>query len=182
MIYILPLPSPPSQCGSGWTQRPSLPVSCPLLAPCFSLNTISCTQSLARPERQVLPWGCYANLGDSSRGPFPCALALGLLGWGCCLGHRRMFLPLFMWASTVHFSQRNRSLKDFLNVKKTKQTRLPWNKYLRLTRKGDHHPLKHQPRNHFPGEGNEWITILCNICSAPLYFTKVFTYLIWSTQ
>lgn len=77
------------------------------------------------------------------------------VAWGGCFGNTRIFLPLFMCASTVHFSQRNGSLIDFLNVR----TRLYHNKYLRLTRKGDHHLLKNRPRNYFvksfSSEGNE---------------------------
>lgn len=84
---------------------------------------------------------------------FPALGPLGCLGG--CFGNTRIFLPLFMCASTVHFSQRNGSLIDFLNVR----TRLSLDKYLRLTTKGDHHRLKNKPKNYFvksfPSEGDE---------------------------
>lgn len=131
----------------------------PLRAPRFSLNTISRTQSWAGLE---LP-GAAFRLLCQSHGFFMISLCLGSwFAWGGCFGNTKIFLPLFMCASTVHFSRRNGSLIDFLTVRK----RLPHDKYLRLIGKGDHHLLKHQPRNYFPREGNKWISILCNICSA----------------
>lgn len=134
---------------------------------CFSLNTISRRQSWAR----LALHGAALGLPCQSHGFFTISLCLGSgFAWGGCFGNTRIFLPLFMCASTVHFSQRNGSLIDLLNVR----TRLPRNKYLRLTRKGNHHLLKHQPRNYFPREGNEWITVLYIIFAQHLIVYKGF--------
>lgn len=140
MIYIL---HPPFQYGSGLTWTQSRPVCVSPLPPprralLFSLNTVSCPQPQAWLR---LAQSCTRCLCQSP-GFFMIPLLLG--SWaagGGCFGNTRSFLPLFMCASPVRFPQRNGSLIDFLNVR----TRLSRNKYLRLTRKGDHHLLKNRP-------------------------------------
>lgn len=145
MIYILP---PPVASLPIWVRadaagsRPGC-TSC-RAAPLFTQH---------RFTRTILSRVCaarrYAHL---SHGSFVFSLCLSSwFAWGGCVGNMRIFLPLFMCAGTVRFSRRNGSLIDFLHVGR----RLPHNEYLRLTRKGDHHLLKHQPKHCFPREGKE---------------------------
>lgn len=146
MIYILPPPThltPSMGQGVHRLDMVYTRVRVPARAS-ISLNTISRTRSHVwmQPDSNctVLPSGCYANLMDASW--FPCSWALGLLEVAV-LGIRGFFFHYLCEQVPVHFSQRNGSLIDFLNVR----TRLSCKKHLRLTRKGDHHLLKHKPRS-----------------------------------